>query len=184
MNTVIETIKSRRSVRSYKSDPLPKEVVDTLLEAASYAPSGHNTQPWYFTVIQNKEFIQDINRVAKEKMKSSNVDWMKRMGENPKADITYAAPLLMIVSGNKDAVTYETDCAAAIQNMLLAAESMQVGSVWLGLVKPSFNDPEIRARLSIPEGFEPLYGVAFGYKTDAKPVTGPARKPLGITYVD
>ena len=61
--------------------------------------------------------------------------WVQKMGSNPNFQVTYNAPTLIIVSGRKDAMAWSADCAAAIQNMLIVAESLNIGSVWLGLVR-------------------------------------------------
>jgi Nitroreductase len=164
MNEVLNTIKNRRSVRSYKQEQISQESIDAIIEAGIYAPTAHNDQPWHFTVIQNKDILQRINDIAKSEMAKSDVDWIKKMSANPNFSLTYHAPTLIIVSGRKDGMAWTTDCAAAIQNMLLAAESLDIGSVWLGLLRFYFSIEEEVQKLGIPEGYEPFYGVAFGYK--------------------
>jgi nitroreductase len=76
----------------------------------------------------------------------------------------------------KDAVTGEADISAAIQNMLIAAESLGIGSCWIGLARFYFMDPLNCKRLKIPEGCEPKYAVIFGYKPDGFVGKAPERK--------
>ena len=163
MNDVIRTIKERRSVRAYTDEVLSREDVETIIDAGICAPTGHNCQPWHFTVIMNKALLDRINKKTSEVMAGSEDDWVHRTGSNPDFRVTYDAPVLIIVSGRKDSYDYAADCSAAIENMILAAESIGIGSVWLGLVRFFFTLEDEMKALNIPEGYEPFYGVAFGY---------------------
>ena len=82
------------------------------------------------------------------------------------------APTVVIVASRRNAVSPLADACAAIQNMLLAAESLSLGSCWIGFVRYHFQNPAAYARLGIPEGYEVQYGVALGFRPD-----GPAPKP-------
>lgn len=164
MNQVLETIKSRRSVRKYKSEQIKDDELDKILEAAIYAPSGHNDQSWHFTIIQDEELINEISEGAKAVMKTSDVEWIAQMGAIEDLNIFHRAPTAIIVSGNTEAVTPQTDCAAAVQNMLLAAESMDIGSCWIGFARFFFLNPENLEKFKIPHGYEVYFGVALGYK--------------------
>jgi nitroreductase len=183
MNEVIRAIKSRRSVRAYKSDLLKREVVEAIVEAGYYAPTGHNEQPWHFSVIQDRVVIEGINAKCKELMANVKVDWIKNLAENPKSDITYHAPLLILVSGKKAAMTEKADCTVAMQNMLLAAESLGVGSCWMGLVNFIFTSEDEMEKLGVPEGYEPLHAAVFGYKADGTPKAAPLRNRDVVTYI-
>ncbi|AJA49574.1 nitroreductase family protein [Clostridium pasteurianum DSM 525 = ATCC 6013] len=183
MNEILNAIKNRRSIRSYETEQIDQKDLDLILEAGIYAPTAHNDQPWHFTVIQNREKIQYINDKSKELMSKSNVEWIKNMGINPKVNIIYNAPTLIIVSGRKDAVAPLVDCSAAIENMLIAAESLNIGSVWLGLVRFFFELKDEVEKLGIPENYEPYYGLALGYKADTKNLTAPKRNLNVINYI-
>ncbi|AGK99051.1 nitroreductase family protein [Clostridium pasteurianum] len=183
MNEVLKTLKSRRSIRAYLPDQISDEELQAILEAGIYAPTAHNDQPWHFTVIQNKEKLQYISAKSKELMAESKIEWIKNMGLNTKVNILYNAPTLIIVSGKKDAVAPKVDCSAAIENMLIAAESLNIGSVWLGLVTFFFQLEDEMKNLDIPEGYEPYYGVAFGYKASEKNLTAPKRNLDVINYI-
>ena len=183
MNEVLQTIKNRRSIRSYKPEQIKQEELDLILEAGIYAPSGHNAQPWHFTVIQNPEVINYINDTAKQVMATMDIDWIRHNGMNPKFHIAYNAPTLVIVSGKKDAVTSKTDCDAATQNMMLAAESLNIGSVWVGFALFSFKIEGVAEKISIPEGYEPYYGVALGYKAQDTQPNAPKRNYDVVHYI-
>ena len=183
MNKVLETIKSRRSTRSFISEQLKQEELDLLIEAGIHAPSGHNTQPWHFTVIQNPTMISHINVTAKEIMATVETDWIRNVGLDLEHDITYKAPTLIIVSGRKDALSWRTDCAAAIQNILIAAESLNIGAVWLGLVSFCFKKEDEAEKIGIPEGYEPYYGIALGYKSQDNQNSVPKRNYEVVNYI-
>jgi nitroreductase len=183
MNAVIDAIKSRRSIRKYRSGQIAKEALDQIIEAGIYAPTAENEQPWHFTVVQNKELLDYISMKSKAAMAASDVEWMQRMGGDPGFHLSYHAPVMIVVSGRKDAIAWETDCSAAIENMLLAAESLDIGSVWLGLVRHYFRNEEDVRKLRIPEGYEPFYGVAFGYKADETTPAAPKRNADVVDYI-
>lgn len=183
MREVLEVIKNRRSVRKYKPDQISPESLDKIIEAGIYAPSAHNQQPWHFTIIQNAELLDRINNYVREEMAKSADGWIKRMGSNPDFKVTYDAQTLIIVSAKQEAMAWRTDCAAAIENMLIAAESMDIGSVWLGLMRFYFDNEEEMAKLNIPEGYAPYYGVSFGYKETGWVQPVPERNQNVVNYI-
>lgn len=183
MNEVLEAIKSRRSVRFYRSEQISEENIDLIIEAGRYAPSAHNEQTWHFTVIQNAELLGNINEIVRKGMAESDVEWVRKMAEKPGFMVTYSAPTLIVVSGRIDGMAWKVDCSAAIQNMLLAAESLGIGSVWLGLMRFFFDKQENVAALGLPEGYQPFYGVSFGYSANEKKFAAPKRIPDVVNYI-
>lgn len=183
MNDVLQTIKSRRSVRKYKSEQISGENLQLILEAGVYAPSAHNEQPWHFTVIQNPEVLEHINAYVGREMLNSEDEWVRKMASAPNFKVTYNAPTLIVVSGKTDAMAPMVDCSAAIQNMVLAAESLGIGSVWLGLLRFIFRDEQEMAGLGIPEGYQPFYGVSLGYNANDKKLPGPKRNMAVVNYI-
>ncbi len=183
MNSVLDTIRKRRSTRKYRSEQLRQEDLDQIMEAAIQAPSGHNDQAWHFTVVQNADLIREMTEATRKHMMSAEPEWIRKMGERPDFDVFYGAPTVVVVSGRLDGVSWQADCAAAIQNMLLAAESLQVGSVWLGLPRFGMHEKAVVERLAIPEGHQYYYTVALGYKADERERPGPARREGVIRYI-
>jgi len=183
MNTVIETIKNRRSIRRYLPEQIKEVELEAILEAGMYAATGHNDQPWHFTVIQNSELINYISSKTKESMAKSPIDWVAQMGSNERLNLFYKAPTVVIVSGKEGTYSPLTDCSAAIQNMAVAAESLNIGSVWIGLVSFFFQDAEEVKKLNIPEGYTPYYALCLGYKDRTKPVATPERKKDVVNYI-
>lgn len=179
MNDVLLNIQNRRSVRKYGSEQIKREELDQILEAAIAAPSACNEQPWFLTIIQNSDIIKEISSKTLEEMKKSPEQWIQDMGEKCKC-VFYNAPTVIVVSGKDEGYSPITDCSAAIQNMLLAAESLNIGSVWIGLTDHYFRAVEnYREKLSIPNGYTAFYTVALGYKLDNTVKPGP-RKNTGL----
>jgi nitroreductase len=182
MNAVIENIKKRRSIRKYLPEQIKTDELNAIIEAGMYAPSGHNEQSWHFTVIQDKEMLDYISSKTKESMVNSDIEWVAKMGNNEKLHIFYNAPTAVIVSGKKDAYCSLIDCSAATQNMMLAAESLNIGSCWIGLVDAFFQNQEDVEKLNIPAGYRPFYAVIFGYKL-VNPSNALERKTDVISYI-
>ena len=179
-NEVLRVIKERRSIRRFKNEQLKREELEAILEAGLYAPSGHNDQPWHFTVVQNKDLLNKISILSNEGMRNSGIDWVEKLG-NKNRNIFHDAPTVVIVSGKQGTYSPLSDCSAAIQNMLLAAESLGIGSLWNGLVEYFFNMKEAE-ELWLKEGYRPYYAIALGYK-DCEQPKAPERKKDTISYI-
>lgn len=185
MNETLKIIRQRRSIRKFKSEQLKDVEVQEIIEAGLYAPSAHNDQSWNFTVIQNSELIAELNIEAKEAAKDCPDEMIKKMANNERFNIFYGAPTLIIVSGRNNAIMPQIDCAAATENMLIAAESLNIGSCWNGIIGFLFNGSKVeeyKKKLNIPEGYTPYYGIAFGYK-DMLAANAPARKENLVQYI-
>lgn len=178
-NNVLETIMNRRSIRSYKDEQLSEMEVQSILDAGIQAPSANNSQSWHFTVIQNKNIINFISDKSKEEMRKSDNETIVKIGKS-EINIFYNAPTIIIVSGKEDVLSSLVDCSAAIENMLIAAESIGVGSVWIGFVRFFFSLKEEVKKLNMPEGYVPYYAVALGHKKDDNKVTGPSNRNKNV----
>jgi nitroreductase len=194
---MLDIIKQRRSIRKYMPEQIKEAELAVVLEAAAYAPSGHNCQPWHFTVIQNKELIDAISDMAKKVMITSPLEKAQRLGSSENYHLLHNAPTVIIVSGDTEAksplelphhtfgsYTPLADCAAAIENMLLAAESIGLGSCWIGLVNYFFTLSDEVANLGIPAQYKPLFAVCLGYKDSS--LTGAVaakRKANSVNYI-
>ena len=114
-------------------------------------------------------------------MKQMDAEWISRLGSSEDFNIFHRAPTVLIVSGRKDATTPLVDCAAAVQNILLAAESMDIGSCWIGFARFYFINPGNMKKFKIPEDHEVYFGVSLGYKISENPKT-PERNHDVYTY--
>ncbi len=175
MNEVIKNIYERKSVRKFLDKQLSDEDIKVIIEAGIQAPSGHNAQSVYYTVIQNEDLINHMNLKAKEEMRHSDVDWIIKFGSNERYNVLHAAPTVIVVSANQKAYSPIEDSSAAIQNMMLAAKSLGIGSVWIGLIGYYFNLEESRDKLNIKDGYKPYYAVCLGYENPERVFNKPKR---------
>jgi nitroreductase len=183
-NETLKVIKQRRSIRCYKKEQIKDEELQSVLEAGLYAPNAGN-QAWHFTVIQKKEILDKINDIAKETLKSHVFEDLRILGVDEKYNGLYGAPTLIIVSGCEQFIPLEVDCAAATQNMLIAAESIGLGSCWVYFPMFAFDSSQevaLREKLKIPDGYKPYCSLLLGYK-DESVIDLPERKPNLITYI-
>lgn len=185
INDTLKIIKQRRSIRSFKAEQIKEEELQAVLEAGLYAPYTWE-QGKHFTVIQNKELLDRLNITAKEAAMQLGIEDLKEIAGDEKYNCIYGAPTLIIISSSEQSpIPLEADCATAAENLLLAAESIGLGSCFIYFVMFAFNSPmglELRKEFGIPEGYRPYCSVAIGYKNDTK-VETPVRKPDCITYI-
>ncbi|NLN07712.1 MAG: nitroreductase family protein [Firmicutes bacterium] len=185
MNNILEVIKKRRSVRMFKPDRVKKEDLEAVMEAAIYAPSARNLQPWHFTVITDDKLINELSSLAKAAMAADHNSLYQRRAADANFHVFHHAPVVIIVSGAESSPWAQADCAAATQNIMLAAEALGIGTCWVNLFLFAFRGEggeALLGRLGIPEGYRPLYSIALGYKAhDNWPV--PPRKKDCINYL-
>jgi nitroreductase len=171
MNAVIETIKTRRSVRSYDSKEIPRELLNAIIEAGNEAPSAMNSQPWRFVVVQEvaakrkllgaampnaKKITEGVKDIDPERYESIK----KRYAEMPDP-IYYSAPSVVFVIGSGRYAAHS--CPLACENMMLAAHSLGLGSCWVGFGAMVTDDPEVRDLLELQEE-EAIFGpILLGY---------------------
>lgn len=184
-NEVLDTIKKRRSIRSFTGEQIKESELQVILEAGRYAPSAGNQQLWHFTVIQNQEILAAISVSAKEVVAQLEHEHLQKMAKNEKFHIFFEAPTVILISGKEDGMVIEADCAAATQNMLLAAESIGIGSCWIDFSLFAFAGPkgiEYQQQLGVPAGYKPYHTVALGYKK-VETLNVPARKEDVVNYI-
>ena len=160
-----ECIKGRRSVRNYLDKPVEKEKIEKLLNAGSMAPSAMNRQPCRFTVIESKEKIKELSDKTKKNLGLLGLGLNIAEIIKVKEDIIfYNAPLLIIISAPKEKDGWgKIDSALATENMMLAAYGMGLGSCYIGFARSLNNEKEVLKELGIPEDYEIISPLIFGY---------------------
>jgi nitroreductase len=162
---VLKAVRGRRSIRAFKSDDVSPEIVEKLLDAARWAPSAGNIQPWEFIVVRKPEVKKALAEAA--------------------LDQTFIeeASVVIVVCANEDrssqgyGIRGKTlyciqDTAAAIQNLHLVAYSLGLGTCWIG----AFREEEAREILKIPSGIRPVAIIPVGYPAEAP--SPPSRRPI------
>jgi len=171
MNEVIEAIKKRRSVRAYDAKPIPRDVLNAVIEAGNEAPSAMNSQPWRFVVVEDKDAKRKLLRAAlpqamkiTEMVKDADPEryamMKKRYAELPDP-VYYSAPAIVFVIGNGRYAGHS--CPLACENMMLAAYSLGVGSCWVGFGAMVTEDPEVRSILELKEDDSIFGPILLGY---------------------
>ena len=150
---LIDIIMSRRSVRKYKEKNIPKEILKKILTAGKYAPSAANKQPWHFIVITDQEI--------KEKLSTER--WTNSFIKDSAFTIVGCA-----YQGNTFSRIWSTiDTAIALQNMVIAAWSLGIGSCWVG----DFDEVEVRRMLHVPRRWKIISLISFGYPDETPKIT-------------
>lgn len=195
--TTLEAIKTRRSTRKFKSYPIEQEKLETIIEAGRYAPSGGNSQNCHFIVVRNKEVLVKLAELAQSAFAKMEITegMYKSIANSIRASkkgnyvFHYDPDTLIIVANQKDYGNNIADCACALENMMIAANELDLGSVWINQLKWLNEDEtllEYERTLGLEEN-ERIYGaLAVGYADTEDGL--PCRKPLNrtenkVTYI-
>jgi nitroreductase len=150
-----ETLCTRRSIRKYQKRPVAEELVQKLLTAAMQAPSARNQQPWQFVVIDDAGLLAKIPEFM------------------PTASMAGQAPLAILVCGDlsleKSPGYWVVDCAAATQNLLLAAHALGLGAVWCGVYPRDSRMEGMHRLCGLPENVKAHSLVVLGYPAEQVP---------------
>ena len=183
MNPVIEAINKRRSIRAYEAKPIPKDIINTIIEAGNQAPSTMGMlkgvlrfQPWRFVVVEDAEFKQKLVETALpiwkkflEGMKETDPELYKNVMTlyealpEPKDLVYYSAPVIIFVIGP---ISNAVSCALACENIMLAATSLGLGSCYTGFGMMVKGNADVVKALELTDG-ERIYGpILLGYPKD------------------
>jgi nitroreductase len=196
MAEFLDVLVSRKSIRRYKPDPIPDEMLDKILEAARWAPTGENYQPWRFIVVRNQETRNKIGDLAKQGSGSRMTAWyclgelqqrfekiedpVKRaevlefMYSGSVSEFAKQSPVVIAVIGDLrvGSVDVPYDLCAAIENMLLEAHSLGLGACWVhGPVASTRDAKRFKEILDIPTGmgdYKVISFLAFGYPKEQR----------------
>ena len=175
MNPVLDAIKSRRSIRKFKPDMIPQDIINQIVEAGLYAASGMGKQSTKIIVVTNKEFRDKLSAVNG-----------KIMGQPAGMDPFYGAPVVLIVLADKDWFTGIYDGSLVMGNLMLAAHALGVGSCWIHRAKEEFEMPEFKEllkSLGIEGNWEGIGHCAVGYTDGETPQAAP-RKDGRVFWIE
>ena len=173
METMINNMITRRSIRKYKSDMIPKKTLDTILKAGTYAATGMGKQSPIIIAVTNKEL--------RDKLSAMNA---KIMGTD--SDPFYGAPVVLIVLANKERPTYIYDGSLVMGNLMNAAHACGIGSCWIHRAKEEFESEEgkeLLKSLGIEGNYEGIGHCVLGYVDGEEPDAAP-RKDSYVYYVE
>lgn len=194
---MLDFIKSRRSTRKFKDKMVPENMIEQVLEAGRYAPSGGNSQSTHFIVIEDKKILDKLAELARIEFAKMEVtvDTYKSLVNSVNASkngnyvFHYNCPVLIVTANKREYGNNIADCACALENMMLMANALDLGSVWINQLRWLNENPvllEAMKEIGL-EADERVYGaLALGYADSEDGL--PQRKPLErtgnkITYV-
>ena len=195
---MLEFIKSRRSTRTFLEKPVEREKIEAIIEAGRYAPSGGNNQSTHFLVITNQDVLRHLASLAQElfaEMTASEITYPSLAGSirNSKKGgyvFHHHAPVLVLTANRIGYDNNMADCACALENMMLMANFLDLGSCWIKQLKWLNRSPrmvEALREIGLLENEIVLGGAAFGYPNTK---TGlPNREPLArkgnpVSYIE
>ena len=158
---------TRSSVKKYKSDPVPKELMDKIIEAGLRAPSGLNKQAPIILAVTDKQVRDELSKI------NAGKDPFKR------ADPFYNAPCVLVVLADKSAFTYAYDGPLVMENMMLAAHALGLGACWIHRAKETFEQPawkEFLKKLGIEGEYEGIGNCIIGYPDGEVPAVKPTKE--------
>lgn len=165
-NKTLELMQTRRSVRGFKPDPVPEEILDQIVEAGTWAATGRNRQSPVIIKVTNRELIRKLSKLNGEIMGTDS-------------DPFYGAPAVLIVLADKTVPTYLYDGSLVMGNLMLAAQSLGIGSCWIHRAKEEFQLPEgkeILKSLGIEGDYEGIGHCVLGYAEGEYPHTKPRKE--------
>jgi len=164
MNEVYKAITERFTCRGFESTPLTDEQIKALSDAALAAPSAGNRQPWHVIVTTDKELIEELDVEAMKVMAAEEDQTYYNRVKEGGGRVFYNSPYMMIILGDGSRWS-QLDCGILCQNVVLAAQSLGLGSCIVGLAGMPLNGPrkeEYRKRMKFPEGYEFAVGILAG----------------------
>jgi nitroreductase len=178
---IMEAIYSRRAIRDFNTTPVAEEVLRQLIDAAIQAPSAVNQQPWSFCVVRDKALLDRISREAKAHLLRTSPAGLvshhfQELLSDPKFDIFYHAPVLVVISAIAESPWAVEDCSLAAENLMLAARGVGLGTCWIGFAQAWLGSPAGKAALGLPATYVPVAPIIVGHPKTAPPPV-PRKEP-------
>lgn len=174
-------LRQRRSVREYLPQPVKKETILELIDAAVQAPSAMDEQPWHFTVVTDKALLARMSKDAKAQLlvasaEGPHIDHVREMLSDPHFNIFYDAGVLVVISAPRSLQWAVEDCALAAENFMLAAHARNLGTCWIGFAQAWLDTAEGHAAIGLDQSQLPVAPIIIGVPKNV-PAHAPRRKP-------
>ena len=172
-NQVVETIMARRSIRKYTTQPVEQQKLDQIIKCGINAPNGMYKQSWEVRIVNTPEIMEEINQGYNA--------FLKANGRDKEMHPSYGAPVLIFIANDTTYDLSQVDCGLLGGNMILTAQSMNLGTCCLGGLVRYMNSEDaapLLKRMNLPANYQLLYAIALGY-----PAEQPAAKPRKIEKV-
>lgn len=183
-DALIQMMKSRRSIRNYKDTPVPREVMQHLLDAAGHAPTAKNQQTLGWLVIEKRQGVLDLAKLVIEGMRKAGVMQPLVDAFDAGHDVVFrGAPNLVIAHAPPESVLPQVDCTIALTYFELAAWTKGIGTCWAGfLLMAAAHDPGLEKHLGVPEGHK-IYGALMAGYPNVHYRRIPNRKTRNIKWI-
>lgn len=195
---VFSSIATRHSTRKFKEEPVPQEVLDKVIEAGRQAPSGKHKNQSRFIVIRKKEVLQELIALVQQEFakmevtpeNDDNFGGAIRAAKKGGYVFMYNAPVLIVVANKRDYGNKYADVSCAMQNMMLAANALDLGSCWINQLRWLQDNPVLRAylqKLGMAEDEEVCASLSIGYPDTPDGLPGRRVMPVTgnpVVYID
>ena len=178
---IMEAIHRRRATRDFTAQPVARDQIRALIEAATWAPSAMNHQPWSFVVVSGRERLARWSERAKARMvatlASHPLEGVHAAHlSSPDFNIFYNAPTLIVICAREAEAWGVQDCCLAAENLMLADCAAGLGTCWIGFAEAWLHHPEGRAELGVGAGYVPVAPIILGHPA-AEPAPHPRQAP-------
>jgi nitroreductase len=180
-----DAIFGRRAIREFTQESVEDAALRALIDAAVQAPSAVNQQPWFFTIVRNKERLAHISSEAKSYMLKTSLaeadshHFLPALSD-PKFDIFYGAPALVVISAAAGPWAVE-DCSLAAENLMLTAHAAGLGTCWIGFAQSWLDTPEGKSALKLPDTQVVVAPIIVGHPRSVLPSV--LRRPPRIEWI-
>jgi nitroreductase len=168
----IEAIRSRRSIRQFRDEPVERPLIEAVIADAAHAPWTPISvpEPWVFTVIEGAARLEAfgaraLDHARRNRPQREGYGWL----DNPDFSVFHHAPAAVIISGKRDNPLALEECTRAAQVLTIAANARGLGSCWVGSPNLWLGDPGVQQELGIPVGFVPCAAIVLGYAAVVPP---------------
>ncbi len=179
---VLNAIELRKSVRAYAPKAVEAEKIEAIIKAGNLAPVFGQ---FHITVIEDKQLLQEINRVTLDMMKHSGDEFLEKRAATEGYNPLYGAPSMIVLSapnGNDSNGFNMANVSCAAENMIIQATELGLGSCFVMGPIIALKGPEPAKKIEIPTGYTPLVGVLIGYSQES-PSSNKRHTPNNVTYV-
>lgn len=178
---LMNVLACRRSVRAYTSQPVERDVVEGLLHAAVLAPSGMNTQPWAFGVIEGAERLRALSERVKADVLSKidetpALERYRATLSDPAFSVFYGAPILVVIYARPLPYDGRGACSMAALSLMLAARDEGLGTCWIGFSEALLESPALKVELGVPADYRVVAPIIVGHPAAEMPAT-PRNEP-------
>lgn len=180
-----ELLLNRRSIRKFSAEPIPTARILDLIQAATFAPSAGNEQPWRFVTVTDQGMLKRISDESKNnilaRIQSNPDDYAQRyqkLLENDAFNVFYNAPCLVLILGDAGRKNIQLDCALAASYLMMAAADQGYGTCWVNL-GAEIRDPDLKNELGIPENAAIVAPIILGVP---ETIPSPPRRKDPVIY--